>query len=143
MKFLALSLVLLVATANAGWAKTTTVKGDKARSIMEALSAAGFKVTNIDEEWSGKTLTVEVKALTCHYRPGMSPDGWMTNVNCYLGIENNGTLNESMALAKSISAYAYNDAGLGNLWLMVEGIKCSLVYDEKSYECKIDAEENE
>lgn len=144
MKSLAFSLIFLIATANSGWAKTVTVKGAPARSIMEALSAAGFKITNIDEEWSGKVLTVETKALTCHYNIVTSPDDWMNNVDCYLGVETDGTsLKESLALAKSIAPYAAFEGGLGNRWLTVNAMKCSLVYNSKAYECKIEAEDDQ
>lgn len=142
MKSLALSLIILMASTTAGWAKTVTVKGEPARSIMEALYASGFNVTNIDEEWSGKTLTVETKALTCHYTAVNSPDGWMSNVHCYKAESSEETLKESLALAKAIIPYADSETGLGNRWLMVNAMKCSLVYNDKAYECKIDVEGN-
>lgn len=113
------------------------VKGSEARSIMEALSASGFELENGAGEWSGKTLIIKSGPIVCHFT-AISPDEWMTNAGCNQGSVSEGPyLNQSLALAKSLQKYASEEGGLGNRWLFVDSIKCSLKYDEKIYLCLI------
>lgn len=137
MKKLIIISSLLLTTASS---YASTVKGTEARSIMEALSASGFEFENNSGEWAGKMLIIKTGAITCHYT-AISPDEWMTNITCNKG----ATLEEhhfdqSLALAKSILNYANQEAGMGNRWLSVNSITCSLKYDEKEYLCQIETE---
>ncbi|MGZ3790537.1 MAG: hypothetical protein ACXVLQ_18620 [Bacteriovorax sp.] len=112
----------------------------EARSIMEALSASGFQIKGNSGEWAGKTLIIKTGPIACRYT-AISPDEWMTNVKCGEGtVVTEPYLGQSLALAKSLVKYADRDAGLGNRWLSVQAIECSLKYDAKKYLCKIETE---
>jgi hypothetical protein len=108
------------------------VTGTEARNLMEALSASGFQIENNADEWSGKTLIIKTDAISCHYN-AISPDEWMTNVTCNVGTQ-------SLALAKSIKAYVYIEAGVGNRWFAVNSINCALKYVQREYSCQISTE---
>ncbi len=136
MKLLILSLSILLSTV--AQAKTVRATGDQARSIMEALSSAGFPVTNIDEEWTGKVLTVEAKELTCRYNVVNAPDEWMSNVQCYTAADDT-TLANSLAIAKAVSPFAAFEGAAGSRYLTAKSIKCGLKYSERMYACIIDA----
>ncbi|MDD4976415.1 MAG: hypothetical protein PHY93_18805 [Bacteriovorax sp.] len=113
------------------------MKGAEARSMMEALSASGFELENDSGEWAGKTLIIKTGTIACRYT-AISPDEWMTNIRCSKGIQvEEPYLGQSLALAKSFLKYADQDAGVGNRWLSVNSITCSLKYDEKKYRCLI------
>jgi hypothetical protein len=117
-----------------------TVTNNEARSIMEALSASGFQLQNNSGEWSGKTLIIKTGPIACHYT-AISPDEWMTNVNCSEGTTvGEPSLAQSLALAGSLLKYADQDAGVGNRWLLVNSITCSLKYNTKEYLCQIETE---
>lgn len=113
---------------------TTVVTGEKARNIMESLSA-NFTLENGDGEWSGKTLSIKTGIILCSYT-ALYPDEWMTNVKCY---ENSigPALNQSLSLAKALQEFANSDSGTGNRWLSVESLQCFLKYDELVYTCEL------
>lgn len=139
MKLLILSLSTLLTFTTVAQAKTVKVQGDQARSIMEALASAGFPVTNMDEEWSGKILTMEVSALTCRYSVVNAPDEWMTNVQCYTAAHQGEALVNALAIAKAISPFAGFEGAAGSRYLTAKSIKCGLKYSERAYACLIDA----
>jgi hypothetical protein len=139
MKLLILSLSMLLTLASFAQAKTVKVQGDDARSIMEAFASAGLPVTNIDEEWSGKVLTVEVKDLTCHYSVAYAPDEWMTDITCVTDA-NNTILPNSLAIAKAVSRFVAFEGAAGNRYLTANSIKCGLKYNERQYACLVDAD---
>lgn len=114
------------------------VNDNEARSIMEALSASGFQIENNSGEWAGKTLIIKTGPIACHYN-AITPDEWMTNVRCSEGPEvKEPYLDQLLVLANSLTKYADQDAGLGNRWLNVNAITCSLKYDDKKYLCVLE-----
>jgi hypothetical protein len=139
MKLFVLTLTALISMTGLASAKTVVVQGEPARSIMEVLAAANFPVTNIDEEWSGKTLTLETPAITCDYSGVMAPDEWMTNVHCNSIVGDQETeLANPLAMAKAIAPYADFEGAAGHRYLSVQSIKCSLNYSERAYNCALE-----
>ncbi|MBC7540530.1 MAG: hypothetical protein H7281_17025 [Bacteriovorax sp.] len=136
-----LIILTLSLTSQMSFAKVIkTVKNNEARSIMEALSASGFKLENDTGEWAGKTLILKTGPIACHYN-AISPDEWMTNITCSEGTQvQEPNLIQSLAIAQSLIKYVDQDAGVGNRWLNVSAITCSLKYDDKKYLCLIETE---
>ncbi len=138
-----LILVLSLLTAASAHAKNYSFKGDDARKLMETLAGAGFEVSNAQQEWGGKTLVIHTNEVFCHYTAVSHPDDWMSNVDCYKGTDQSGPkLANPLALAQALAPYATQEAGLGNRWLNVNSVSCSLVYDKRKYDCVISAEES-
>lgn len=137
MKLLVLSMTALLTMTGLAHAKTVTVTGDQARSIMEALASANFPITNIDEEWTGKTLTVSASQLSCRYNVVNAPDEWMSHVQCYT-LDNNQTLPNSLAIAKAISPFSGFEGAAGSRYLTANMIQCALNYSDRAYECVLD-----
>lgn len=133
-----LVFVVTVAVAAVAQAKEVQVQGGEARKIMESVAASGFDVSNLDDEWSGKTLEVRTGPVGCVYSGAYFPDEWLSSVSCSKGYNNTGKrLKNPFSLAQVIAPYADFDAGVGSRWLQVDDISCSLIYDTKEYSCKI------
>lgn len=119
--------------------KTVTVKDAAARTILEALSAAGFPILNDDgSEWGNKILEIKTTALTCKYS-AINPDEWMTNVECRMGCAESQmpVLPQSLAIAKAIQNDSAGDAASGTRWLSVDAIDCTLNHGTGAYACTI------
>lgn len=134
---LATLLILPALTA----AEAATLRGKDARALMESAAAAGFPVENLDSEWNEATvLRLSTGPLVCHYTAVPYPDDWLSDVRCFRGSSPEGdALPNSLALAQRIRPYALEDAGLGNRWLAVEDVRCSLRYGKKHYRCDVKA----
>ncbi|WP_413575452.1 hypothetical protein ACLVWU_14050 [Bdellovibrio sp. HCB290] len=138
MKLFALTMTAIFAMTNLAFAKTVNVHGDSARSIMEALGAANFPVSGLDDaEWSGNILTVEATEIYCRYSSIDSPDNLMFNVNCY---NNNTPLQNPLALAKAIAPFADFEGAAGSRYLTVDSIKCGLKYSDRAYACQLEVQ---
>ncbi|WP_413558194.1 hypothetical protein [Bdellovibrio sp. HCB209] len=138
MKFLILSISLLMTLNNAAQAATTVVKGDSARTLMEALAGAKFHVSNMDaDQWDGSILSVTTQAIICRYSAVTAPDELMSEVEC-ISANDNMVRPNSLALAKAIAAFADFEGAAGSRYLSVNYISCSLKYSEREYQCVLD-----
>ncbi|MBC7712945.1 MAG: hypothetical protein H7177_06385 [Rhizobacter sp.] len=131
-----LSMVFISLFAQAAFANVI-VKGNDARSVMEALIANGFPLESAEGEWSGQTLKVKTKDISCRYS-AIFPDEMMANVKCSEGEYTNPPyLNESLGLAKSLEKLVEFEPAAGSRYMTVNAINCSMIYDSKTYECTI------
>lgn len=107
--------------------------------MMESLAGAGFDVKNVDKEWDTlkDPISIETGAFVCHF-DAQFPDGWKVNATCHkgaLGQPQGDELRNPLALAQAIQPVSLEDDGLGNRWLYVDNIECSLAYKTHAYRC--------
>lgn len=143
-RIVTLSLLLFATLSLSAQAKTTTLTGDQARDLMEALAGAGYPVSNLDQDWSVKDkIQILTGEFTCHYSVGY-PDEWMSGVDCQnAGPGFNGSvLKNPLALARSVRPAAFEEAGAGNRWISVKSVACTLSYNAHTYICVVEAQDD-
>jgi hypothetical protein len=113
------------------------VRGDKARDIMEALAASGYKMRSGDE-FGSQPITIKSHAITCRYTAAYFPDEWMSDSNCYQGDSiRDKALPNSLSLAKAIGAVAEMEGAAGSRFISVSGVSCVLSYEARAYSCDV------
>lgn len=133
--------ISLLSQANESLVRSMQVRGDKARDLMEALAAAGYKMHS-GEEFGDKPITIKAHALTCKYSAAILPDEWMSDAECSPGSlsSNSNPLKNSLALIKALAAVSNFDGAAGSRYMVISGISCILTYDVKAYSCEISQE---
>ena len=145
MKTLFIAITALLSLS--AFAKDTTLTGKDARRMMETLAGAGFDVDGVGEEWGTltKPLSVNTGPFYCHFT-AFYPDGWMVNATCTFGKAGDSPgkqMSNPLALAQAIEPYAAFDSGLGNRWMAINNIRCTLDYKTTVYACVVSADPNQ
>lgn len=140
MKKMSLIIFTLFLLNTNAQAKTTTIEGKDARSIMEAIVASELAVVS-DDDWS-HPISVNTASITCEYTNRL-PDGWMSHARCVSGTDINSSpeLKNSLALAKAIDRYSVSEGACGHIYLELKSINCTLINEIKEYICNIETEE--
>jgi hypothetical protein len=144
-KLIAISFAVLSLNAIAD-SNITTVTGDEARNLMNALYNSGVSI----KETKKGAETELVKAITCEgsYEHEVT-GGLLTKERCFREASNNfyqgfqgEVLPESTTLARALGeAGAGADAAMGRWWTYASDIQCIANYDKKlEIKCSFKAE---